>query len=303
MENKSEVKQEPESLRIELRQGEREAIMEEKYVSIVLPTYNRAHSILKSVESILRQTYPYWELLVIDDGSTDNTKEIIADIAASDTRVRYFGQLQNRGVSAARNEGIRQAQYEYIAFQDSDDIWKEDKLQKQMRIFEDNPEVGMVYCSYEGIKADGTRVVVPDVSVGVQNLQGRMYDRLLLGNVIGGPTAVIRKDCLEKCQVEGQYFDENLTCLEDWELFLRIARHSELGFAAEPLLTADIHEGGVSSRVGGYFHARCVMVARHKEALLKYGIFNQAVEQILMMAKHMGVFDQVGQMLQQMLSM
>lgn len=302
MENKSEVKQEPESLRIELRQGEREAIMEEKYVSIVLPTYNRAHSILKSVESILRQTYPYWELLVIDDGSTDNTKEIIADIAASDTRVRYFGQLQNRGVSAARNEGIRLAQYEYIAFQDSDDIWKEDKLQKQMRIFEDNPEVGMVYCSYEGIKADGTRVVVPDVSVGVQNLQGRMYDRLLLGNVIGGPTAVIRKDCLEKCQVEGQYFDENLTCLEDWELFLRIARHSELGFAAEPLLTADIHEGGVSSRVGGYFHARCVMVARHKEALLKYGIFNQAVEQILMMAKHMGVFDQVGQMLQQMLS-
>lgn len=272
--------------------------MEEKYVSIILPTYNRGHLIQRAIESIRRQTYHFWELLIVDDGSTDNTKDIVAEIAAADTRVHYYRQQQNKGVSAARNEGIRQSKYEYIAFQDSDDIWKEDKLEKQMKVFADKPEVGLVYCSYEGIKVDGTKVSVPDVSAGAYDLQGWMYSRLLVGNVIGGPTAVIRKDCLEKCQVQGQFFDENLTCLEDWELFLRIAQKFELGFVAEPLLTADIHEGGVSSRVGGYFHARCVMVARHKEALLKYGIFNQTVEQILVMAKQAGILEQVRKMLE-----
>lgn len=277
--------------------------MDERYVSIILPTYNRAHSIMKSIDSILCQTYPYWELLVIDDGSTDNTKDLVAEIAASDTRVRYYKRAQNMGASAARNEGIRKSKYEYIAFQDSDDIWKADKLEKQMKIFVNKPETGLVYCSYEGVRFDGTKVVVPDFSEGVHNLQGNMYKRLLSGNVIGGPTVVIRKGCLEKCQVQGQFFDESLTCLEDWELFLRIAKEFEVGFVAESLLIADIHEGGVSSSVGGYFHARCVMVERHKDKLLEYGLFDQVVEQIFYMAKESGVFDQVAQIMQQLLSM
>lgn len=275
--------------------------MREEYVSIVLPTYNRAHSVPESIESILRQTYPYWELLVIDDGSTDNTEEIVAGLAASDTRVHYYRQPQNKGAAAARNEGIKRARYEYIAFQDSDDIWKEDKLEKQMTVFARKQETGLVYCPYEAVKADGMKVVVPDIAEGIQHLQGRIYGRLLLGNVIGGPTAVIRKACLEQCRVQGQFFDENLTCLEDWELFLRIVQNAEVGFVEQPLLIADIHEGGVSSRVGGYFHARCVMTARNKEGLLEYGIFNQVVEQILMLAKEAGVFNQVAQMMQQIL--
>ncbi len=277
--------------------------MDERYVSIILPTYNRAHSITKSIDSILCQTYPYWELLVIDDGSTDNTKDLVAEIAASDTRVRYHQQAQNMGASAARNEGIKRSKYEYIAFQDSDDIWKADKLEKQMKLFLNQPETGLVYCSYEGTRLDGTKVVVPDFSADICDLQGNMYKRLLVGNVIGGPTAVIRKDCLEKCQVQGQFFDENLACLEDWELFLRIAKEFEVGFVAESLLLADIHEGGVSSSVGGYFHARCVMVARHRDKLLEYGLFDQVVEQIFLMAKEAGVFDQVAHMMQQLLSM
>lgn len=271
--------------------------MDERHVSIILPTYNREHSIRKSIESILQQTYSHWELLIIDDGSTDRTEEIAADIAVSDSRVHYYRQSQNRGVAAARNEGIRQAQYDYIAFQDSDDIWKEDKLEKQMRIFEQQPRVGMVYCAYEGTRQDGVTVQVPDDSVDTENLQGNLYRQLLRRNVIGGPTAVIRRECLDK--VGG--FDETLTCLEDWELFLRIAQMYEIGYAAEPLLVADIHEGGVSSRVGGYFQARCAMIVRHKSALIEYGLFQQTAEQILMMAKDAGVLEQVAQMMQSML--
>lgn len=268
-----------------------------RYVSIILPTYNRAHSIRRSIESILRQTYPHWELLVIDDGSSDNTEEVVTEIAALDSRVRYYRQPQNRGVAAARNEGIGQVRYEYIAFQDSDDVWKEDKLEKQMRVFDEQPRVGMVYCAFEGEKPDGTRIRIPDESMGIENLQGNLYRLLLQRNVIGAPTTVIRRECLGR--VGG--FDETLTCLEDWELFLRISREYEIGCVIEPLLIADIHNSGVSSRVGGYFQTRCMMIVQHKEALLKYGIFQQTVEQILMTAKDAGVLEQVAQMLQNML--
>lgn len=272
--------------------------MHENYVSIVLPTYNRSDAIRKSIESIQRQTYKLWELLVIDDGSSDDTEKIVTSAAVADARIRYYRQPCNRGVAAARNEGIRNSRYEYIAFQDSDDIWKADKLEKQMRIFAQKPEVGMVYCPYEGTRSDGSKVIIPDVTKEPNGLEGQMYVRLLLGNVIGGPTAVIRRKCLEECRIQEQYFDENLTCLEDWELFLRITRNFEIGFVSEPLLVADIHEGGVSSRVGGYFHARCIMVARHKETLLQYGIFNQVVEQILNMAKQAGILEQVAKLLE-----
>lgn len=272
--------------------------MDEKYVSIILPTYNRAHSIRRSIESIVRQTYPHWELLVIDDGSADRTEEIVIEIAASDERVHYYRQPQNRGVAVARNEGIKCARYEYIAFQDSDDVWKEDKLEKQMRVFDDWPQVGMVYCSFEGEKQDGTKVRIPNSSMGIENLQGNMYRLLLQRNVIDAPTVVIRKECLDNVGV----FDETLICLEDWELFLRVAKDYEIGYAADTLLLSDIHNSGVSSRVGGYFQTRCMMIVQHKAALLEYGIFQQTVEQMLVMAKEAGVLEQAAQMLQSMLA-
>lgn len=302
IENKCEVKQEAKAVtgRFDFKQHRKrcDADMDRKYVSVILPTYNRARSIRGSMESILRQTYPHWELLVIDDGSTDHTEEIVSEIAGLDPRVHYHGQSQNRGVAAARNEGIRQARYEYIAFQDSDDIWKEDKLERQMRVFDEQPQVGMVYCAYEGTRQDGVTVQVPDRFIEIKNLQGNLYRQLLQQNVIGGPTAVIRRECLDN--VGG--FDETLTCLEDWELFLRIAQRYEIGYAEGPLLAADIHEGGVSSRVGGYFQARCMMVVQHRAALLEYGIFQQTVEQILMTAKDAGVLEKVAQMMQNMLA-
>ncbi len=261
-------------------------------VSIVLPTYNRANSILRAVESVLSQTYPEFELLIIDDGSTDNTGQVISEIR--DERVRYFEQPVNRGVSAARNEGIRLAAYDYIAFQDSDDFWLPDKLEKQMKVFTEKPEAGLVYCTLEGTRADGTRIVMPSPSMPMADKAGNIYERLLKGNIIGAPAAVVRRACLEKVGI----FDETLQCLEDWELFLRIAKEYEIGFVEEALLLADIHDGGVSSHVGGYFHTRCLMVARHKEGLLHYGIFNQVVEQILLMAQEEGILPQVAAILE-----
>ncbi len=268
-----------------------------KGVSIILPTYNRAYCVRQAVESVLCQTFPQWELLVIDDGSTDNTEEIISSCAASDGRVRYYRQPCNKGVSAARNEGIRQAGYEYVAFQDSDDLWHADKLEKQMRIFEERPETGLVYCAIQGTRQDGTQVRIPDASIDRQLLQGNLYRLLLQGNVIGAPAAVIRRDCVDRCGG----FDEGLSCLEDWELFLRIAKEYEIGYLDEVLVDSDVRGGGVSSRVGGYFQARCQIITMHKAALLEYGLFNQVVERMFLMARKMGVLEQVAGMLQNML--
>lgn len=268
-----------------------------KKVSIILPTYNRAYCIRRAVDSVLCQTRADWELIVVDDGSSDDTEEIIAGYAAADSRVRYHRQPDNRGVSAARNEGIRQARYEYIAFQDSDDVWHADKLEKQMRVFEENPALGLVYCAMQGTRQDGSAVRIPDLSIDRQFLRGNLYGLLLQGNVIDAPAAVMRKSCVEKCGG----FDESLSCLEDWELFLRIAGEYEIGYVDEALVDSDIHNEGVSSRVGGYFEARCLMIAMHRKALLEYGLFDRVVERLLLTAKEAGVLEQVSKALQTML--
>lgn len=267
-------------------------------VSIILPTYNRAHCIGTAVESIISQTYPAWELLVVDDGSTDDTEEIVAGYAACDDRVRYYRQPQNRGVSAARNEGIRLARFDYIAFQDSDDVWHPDKLEKQIRIFAKRPETGLVYCAIRGTRQDGSPVRIPDAAMDRGLLQGNLYRLLLQGNVIDCPAAVIRRSCTEKCGM----FDDTLTCLEDWELFLRIAAEYEIGYVDEALVDSDIHNEGVSSHAGGYFAARCRMIALHRKALLEYGLFDGVVERMLLLAKDAGVLEQVAKMLQNLLA-
>lgn len=266
-------------------------------VSIILPTYNRAHCIKKAVESVLRQTYSQWELLVVDDGSTDDTEAIVAAYAASDHRVRYYRQLSNKGVSAARNEGIRQTRYDYIAFQDSDDVWHADKLEKQMRVFSENPDVGLVYCAIQGTRQDGTPVRIPDDAMERQILSGNLYKLLLQGNVIDAPSVVMQRKCLEQCGG----FDETLSCLEDWELFLRISKVYKIGYVDETLVDSDFHNEGVSSHAGGYFQARCRMIVMHRAALLEYDLFNRVVERMFLTAKEAGVLEQVAKILENML--
>ena len=130
-------------------------------VSIIIPTYNRANVLPASIQSVLQQTDADFELLVIDDGSDDNTDTVVESM--NDARIRYLKMPANKGVAAARNEGIRQAKYDYIAFQDSDDYWMPDKLEKQMTFMTQNPETGLLYCPYVCQKADGATILVPEI--------------------------------------------------------------------------------------------------------------------------------------------
>ena len=119
---------------------------EKPTVSIIIPTYNRAHLIDRSIQSVLNQTYQDFELIVVDDGSTDNTEDIIRQFQEKDKRIKYIKHDKNKGGSAARNTGIKNSRGEYIAFQDSDDEWFPEKLEKQIEIIEcTDPKVGIVY--------------------------------------------------------------------------------------------------------------------------------------------------------------
>lgn len=261
-------------------------------VSVIIPTYNRKNVIENSIQSVLNQTYPDFELLIIDDGSTDDTKELIDEI--KDPRLRYIRLPENKGVAAARNVGIAEAKYDYIAFQDSDDLWMETKLEKQMKVISENPDIGLVYCPYECRKANGQLLTVPDDSIPLQEKQGNIYRYMLLRNTIGTPTALLRKECLMKTGG----FCEGLTCLEDWELFLRFTQCYDVAFLTEALVFANLSTDGVSHNISGYYEARCHMLTTHKEALLQYGIFSDVTREILESAERLGILPQVSGMLQ-----
>lgn len=261
-------------------------------VSIIIPTYNRADVLPASVESVLRQTYSDFELLLVDDGSTDHTESVINSIP--DSRIRYLRLSENRGVAAARNEGIRQAAYDYIAFQDSDDYWKEDKLEKQMNFLTERPDAGLLYCPYECRKADGSVILVPGPNIPPEEKQGNIYRHMLRRNTIGTPGVLVRRQCLDKSGL----FLETLTCLEDWELFLRISKDHEIAFLDEPLLIVNLSRDGVSHNISGYYEARCRMIAMHREALLSFGLFSDVTKDVLESAENLGILTQVSGLLQ-----
>src|SRR5258706_9894136 len=122
-------------------------------VSVIIPTFNNAPYLVESLNSVLNQSFRNFEVLVIDDGSTDNTAEVLQPYSAS---IRYIRQ-NNGGPSSARNRGLKEALGQFIAFQDSDDIWLADKLLFQMECFNQHPEVGVVFTGSKRFDADGFR--------------------------------------------------------------------------------------------------------------------------------------------------
>lgn len=155
----------------------------QQLVSIIMPAYKAEKTISDSIESVLAQTYQNFELIVIDDCSPDNTRDIVNQFATSDNRVKLISKLNNEGVSAARNTGLDHAVGDYVAFLDSDDKWKEDKLGRQLDIFNKNMDIDVIYSSYYRFNNDGiiNLVKVP-----------RELDKnsLLKGNCIGNLTSI-----------------------------------------------------------------------------------------------------------------
>jgi len=204
-----------------------------KTVSVVIPTYNHAAYIREAIESALAQTYTPLEVIVVDDGSTDDTPRVLAGFG---DRIRALHQ-QNAGVGAARNRGGREARGEYLAFLDSDDIWLPDKLALQMAELERDPALGLVHCAMQSFDPDG-RVI--DAHLG--GTGGWIaVDMLRYGQAISGSKMVVPKRVFE--EVGG--FDPTLPPSEDWDFCYRIATRYPVGYVDRVLLRYRLHGGGI----------------------------------------------------------
>lgn len=201
-------------------------------VSVIIPTYNRAHYIAASIQSALDQTYPHLEVIVIDDGSTDNTAEILTRF---DDRVHCIKQV-NQGVAAARNTGLAQVQGQYIAFLDSDDLWLPDKLEKQIAALEARPEVGLIHSRMMEIDEHGNALNTETYTE--DDLRGHIYKRLLRGVPIITSSVVVRQSVIAHI---GSF--DHMRMGEDSDLWVRIAKHYEIDALLEPLVLWRIHAG------------------------------------------------------------
>ena len=184
-------------------------------VSIILPTYNRADFIAEAIESAINQTFEDWELLIIDDGSTDNTAEIVSKYL-KDKRIKYF-KTKNRGTAAARNRGLKLATGEYTAFLDSDDLWNPAKLKKQVEILDTHPDIDLLFTSSIIKNKHGEEVLYHKKMLGY-GLKGKVLIQSLLQDSISiMPTTVLLR--WTKYHI---YFDEKLKRTEDTVFFMEL---------------------------------------------------------------------------------
>lgn len=195
-------------------------------VSAIIPNYNNAQFLRAAVESVFAQSYPNIELIVVDDGSTDESLKVLDQFG---DRISVIRQ-PNRGVSAARNAGIENSLGDYVAFLDADDVWRPDKLSSQIPLFADN-EIGLVHCGVADIDDRGSII-----DTHLEGRNGWVAKDLLRyqGPVIlgGGSAVVVSRKAIETVGI----FDEDLRVGEDWEFYYRVARHFKAGFVREVLV-------------------------------------------------------------------
>ena len=211
-------------------------------VSVVIPTFNRAHLVRESIDSVLNQTYRDIEVIVVDDGSSDDTARVVNSYGEP---VRYLFQ-ENKGQGAARNTGIRAAKGEYVAFLDSDDLWSPTKLERQVLLLTRNVAVPFVYCDAEYFDDESGRLLYRSCQLLKLYEGDHVGGRLLVSNFIPAASPVVRRTIFE----EVGYFDEDrlLQGSEDWEMWLRIAARHPIAVIREPLARYRLHAGNMVGR-------------------------------------------------------
>jgi glycosyltransferase involved in cell wall biosynthesis len=201
-------------------------------ITVIIPTYNRASMIRESVASVLRQTFTDFEIIVVDDGSTDNTKAVVESF--KDPRIKYIYQ-ENRGASAARNTGIEASSSEYVAFLDSDDVYIDNAIENALKYLELYPDVGFCYGQCHMSRLGGevyrTRISHFHKKSTVIKPLTQVKELLAIDCPITLSTLTVRRTCL----IEIGGFNEDLVVAEDWHVFIKLAKKYPAFYIAEPL--------------------------------------------------------------------
>ena len=231
-------------------------------ISVIIPTYNRAAYLGRALNSVLAQSYENIEVIVIDDASVDDTGSAVKEIP--DARLTYIRHDTNKGGAEARNTGIRAAKGEYIAFQDSDDEWVPDKLEKQMQVFNSADKgTGIVYCGFFYI-TDNEKKYIP--SSAVKKREGNVYEQLLSENFVSTQTLLVKREVFDTVGV----FDSNLPRYHDWELAIRMAEKYEFGFVDEPLVRVYATPVSITSEGMTRVKAREIILKKHYARFQKF---------------------------------
>lgn len=229
-------------------------------VSVVMPTFNRAVELPRSIHSVLSQTVRDLELVIIDDASTDSTESVVASF--NDDRIRYEKLTKNVGGAEARNVGIRMARSDIVAFQDSDDEWTCLKLESLLNELESDEELGVVFSSYIQVWNTGCRLM----PVGKYKfLQDHAYTSLLWQNHIGTPALMVKKKHLD--EVGG--FDPMMPRYQDWALALNLAQVTALKYVEEPTLLAYVTKGSITQNNNAHRIALERLYEAHSIAISK----------------------------------
>lgn len=210
-------------------------------VSVIIPTYNRASMIIECIESVFNQIFTDFEIIIVDDGSSDNTEAVLRPYL---DRITYIRQ-ENKGNAAARNTGIEVAKGEFVAFLDSDDLWLPDKLEKQVRYLEDHPDIDMV-CGNGvifGNTKDAGRLLIPNKRAKPLEKNGVTLKGDFMKSSVRCSTIVIKKGVLE--ELGG--FDANLRVCVDGDFSLRFLTKYRAAFMNEPLIRYRKHNDNISA--------------------------------------------------------
>lgn len=208
-------------------------------ISIIIPTYNRGNLICNSIKSVLNQTYKNFEVIVVDDGSIDNTREQIEKI--KDNRIKYIKLYKNRGASNARNIGISQATGKYISFQDSDDVYYPDKLEKQIKnMF--NMKSNFDFCKIKVFVNDSFSKFYPNSRQEKSIREGNILKELITyGNFISTQSILVKKNLLKK-----YFFDINLPRLQDFDIILRMFPKTKISYTKNVLVELHMQSDSIT---------------------------------------------------------
>ena len=232
-------------------------------VSVIIPTHNRADLIQTAINSVLDQTYNDYEIIIVDDHSTDNTSAVVKKF--KDQRIHYVQNSGKYGPSASRNLGISAASGDYVAFLDDDDEWMPNKLEKQI--------TAMDGCLENVCGIYSNRLMINKITgetysenPGVETIKGNLLSQLMIKNPIHTSTLMIRKTCLDKIGL----FDENMRYMEDRDLWIRLAMNWDYEYIDEPLIKAYYHGNShLSHNLEGQTQGRGILLRRYQHLLKK----------------------------------
>lgn len=251
-------------------------------VSVVLPTHNRVQFLERAIRSVLRQTEQNFELIIVDDASTDDTPNYLARLATQDHRIRIIKNNQSNGAGGARNEGVEHRLRQWIAFLDDDDEWMPHKLQLQLNLLDADPNLVACSCNFILRFPSGRsrKVFLP---------QNVTLKQLLKDSVLGGASMCI---CSNKVLKEIGGFDSKFKSAQDWDLWVRLRQKGEIVACKEPLVLYQAHAGARITNnmqvqyVGArkfYFKHRNLMdleVRRHRLASICYIMSRQTIRSL-----------------------